>query len=105
MKLTKATLAENGFDVPRGVHAPSSRRAASAAAQTGYKGRTGLYEVMTMTDELRRLILDGARPRRPARPRRASRACARSARTASRRSRDGITSVPEVLRVVGSSTA
>lgn len=29
-------------------------------AQTGYKGRTGIYEVMSMTDELRQLFLNEA---------------------------------------------
>ena len=69
--------------------------------QSGYKGRTGLYEVMTMTDSLRRLILD-----------RAShddlRATAREQGMRTLREdglekvRQGITSIPEVLRVVGS---
>jgi type IV pilus assembly protein PilB len=32
----------------------------SKCGNTGYKGRIGLYEVMMMSDELRRMILDGA---------------------------------------------
>jgi type IV pilus assembly protein PilB len=35
-------------------------RGCSVCNQTGYKGRTGLYEVMEITDELRELILVGA---------------------------------------------
>ena len=29
-------------------------------AQTGYRGRMGIYEILSMTDELRQLFLDGA---------------------------------------------
>src|SRR5215216_6403606 len=59
VKLTKVTLAENGFDHSRGITAYEPGRCVRCA-QTGYKGRTGLYEVMTMTDSLRKLILEGA---------------------------------------------
>ncbi|HZB05743.1 MAG TPA: type IV-A pilus assembly ATPase PilB, partial [Thermoleophilaceae bacterium] len=67
---------------------------------SGYKGRTGLYEVMAMTDALRKLILDGAGHE-------AVRAQARAdgMRTLHEdgfeKVREGITSVPEVLRVLG----
>ena len=70
--------------------------------QTGYKGRTGLYEVMPMTDELRRLILDGARHDE-------LRAYAREQGMRTLREdglekvAQGVTSVPEVLRVLGAS--
>src|SRR5215213_6878214 len=59
VKLTKVTLAENGFDHSRGITAYEPGRCVRCA-QTGYKGRTGLYEVMTMTDSLRKLIIEGA---------------------------------------------
>ena len=99
VKLTRQMLAENGFDQPRGFSAyePGS---CVRCGQSGYKGRTGLYEVMTMTDALRRLILD-----------RAShddlRAKAREEGMRTLREdglekvRQGITSIAEVLRVVG----
>ena len=32
----------------------------NSCAQTGYRGRTGIYEVLTMTDELRQLFLNDA---------------------------------------------
>jgi type IV pilus assembly protein PilB len=93
-------LAENGFDQPRGFTAYEPG-ACVRCGQSGYKGRTGIYEVMTMTDSLRRLILD-----------RAShddlRAKAREEGMRTLREdglekvRKGITSIPEVLRVVGS---
>jgi type IV pilus assembly protein PilB len=100
VKLTKAMLAENGFDQPRGFTA-FEPGACVRCGQSGYKGRTGVYEVMTMTDALRRLVLD-----------RAShddlRAKAREEGMRTLREdglekiRHGITSVSEVLRVVGS---
>ena len=100
VKLTKATLAKHGFQVPRGItgYEPG---ACVRCAQTGFKGRTGLYEVMAMTDEVRRLVLDGARQddlRRTARE--------QGMRTLHEAGLEkitkGITSVPEVLRVLGS---
>jgi type II secretory ATPase GspE/PulE/Tfp pilus assembly ATPase PilB-like protein len=69
-------------------------------AQTGYKGRTGLYEVMVMTDALRRPILDGASQEE-------LRAAARAGgmrtlhEAGLEKVRQGITSVAEVLRVLG----
>ena len=100
VKLTRHTLAENGFHQPRGFTAYEPGGCVRCG-QSGYKGRTGLYEVMTMTDALRRLILD-----------RASHSDLRDkAREDGMRTlredglekvRQGITSVPEVLRVVGS---
>jgi type IV pilus assembly protein PilB len=103
VKLTKAMLAENGFDVPRGMTAYEPGGCVHCA-QAGYKGRTGLYEVMVMTDPLRRPILDGASQDE-------LRAAARAGgmRTLQEagleKVRQGITSVAEVLRVLGSSGA
>ena len=99
VKLTRQMLAEHGFDQPRGFSAYEPGGCVRCG-QSGYKGRTGLYEVMTMTDALRRLILD-----------RAShddlRALAREQGMRTLREdglekvREGITSIAEVLRVVG----
>jgi type IV pilus assembly protein PilB len=101
VKLSKATLTENGFEVARGItaHAPG---ACVRCAQTGYKGRTGLYEVMVMTDSVRRLILEGASNEDL---RRAARADGmRTLHEAGlEKIRQGITSVAEVLRVLGNS--
>ena len=102
VKLSKAALEENGFEVARGMSAFEPVGCVSCA-QTGFKGRTGLYEVMAMTDELRRLILEGARKDE----------CTRVAREQGMRTlheaglakvAQGITSVPEVLRVLGGSS-
>jgi type IV pilus assembly protein PilB len=102
VKLTKATLAENGFQHPRAINA-FEPGACVQCAQTGYRGRTGIYEVMTPTDEVRRLILDGARHDELL-----AAARAQGMRTLHEagfaKVLQGITSVPEVLRVLGSST-
>ena len=100
VKLTKQTLAENGFDQPRGFSA-FEPGACVRCGQSGYKGRTGLYEVMMMTDSLRRLILDrvshdGLRAQAREEGMRTLR------QDGLEKVRHGITSVSEVLRVVGS---
>ena len=103
VKLTKAMLAENGFDQPRGMNAFGPGGCVQCA-QTGYKGRTGVYEVMTMTDELGRLILDGGRHDELLTAARAD--GMRTLREAGlAKVAQGITSVPEVLRVLGTPTA
>jgi type IV pilus assembly protein PilB len=100
VKVTRSTLAQNGFDHARGmtVQEPGG---CVRCAQTGYKGRTGLYEVMTMTDTLRRLILAGA-----SHDELRSEAAAHGMRTLRdagfEKVRQGVTSVAEVLRVLGS---
>jgi type IV pilus assembly protein PilB len=102
-KLTKATLAENGFDVPRGI-AAYEPGGCVRCAQTGYKGRTGLYEVLTMTDDVRRLVLDGARhDELLVAARDQGMRTLREAGLA--KIAAGLTSVPEVLRVLGGTTA
>ncbi len=103
VKLTKATLAENGFDVPRGISA-FEPAGCVRCAQTGYKGRTGLYEVLTMSDDVRRLILDGARhDELLAAAREQGMRTLRQAGLA--KIAEGVTSVPEVLRVLGGTAA
>jgi type IV pilus assembly protein PilB len=102
VKLTKAMLAENGFEHPRAMNAFDPGGCVQCA-QTGYKGRTGLYEVMTMSDEVKRLILDGGRHDELL-----AAARAQGMRTLHEaglaKIAQGISSVPEVLRVLGSST-
>jgi type IV pilus assembly protein PilB len=101
VKLSKAQLAENGFTVQRGFTAYEPAGCVRCA-QTGYKGRTGLYEVMTMSDPLRRLILDGA-----SHADLRKQACSEGMRTLHEdgfdKARHGITSIQEILRVLGSS--
>ncbi len=99
VKVTKTMLTENGFESARGftAHEPGS---CVRCGQSGYKGRTGLYEVMTMTDALRRLILDRvSHDELRAEARRLGMRTLREDGLA--KVRQGITSIPEVLRVVG----
>ena len=102
LKVSKALLEENGFKVARGISA-FEPGACVRCAQTGYKGRTGVYQVMPMTDEVRRLILEAARYDD----------LLAAARTQGMRTLheaglakvvQGITSIAEVLRVLGTST-
>jgi type IV pilus assembly protein PilB len=102
VKLTKAMLEQNGFKVPRGISAfePSS---CVRCGQSGYKGRTGLYQVMPMTDQVRRLILDGARHDELLAAARAE-GMGTLHEAGLAKVAKGITSIPEVLRVLGTST-
>ena len=98
-KVTKATLVGHGFQAGTGItayEAVGCRRCGGS----GYKGRTGLYETMPMSDEIRSLIIQ-----------RASAAAVGEVAVAQgmRRLRDdgldkvkqGITTVEEVVRVTG----
>ena len=102
VKLSKALLEENGFKVARGISA-FEPGACVRCAQTGYKGRTGVYQVMPMTDEVRRLILEAARHDDLL-----AAARAQGMRTLHEAGLakvvQGITSIAEVLRVLGTST-
>ena len=100
VKLTAAVLAENGFDDSRGFTAYEPG-ACVRCGQSGYKGRTGLYEVMAMTDMLRRLILDRA-SHDDLREQARKQGMRTLREDGLEKVRQGITSIPEVLRVVGS---
>ena len=58
-KITKATLAENGFQAAAGIDAYDAVGCRRCGG-TGYRGRTGIYETMPMTDEIRALVLERA---------------------------------------------
>jgi type IV pilus assembly protein PilB len=103
VELARSTLAENGFDHPSDIEG-FEPGGCVRCAQSGYKGRTGLYEIMMMTDPLRRLILEGA----------GHEAVRRQARAEGMRTMhedglqkvaQGITSIPEVLRVLGAGSS
>jgi type IV pilus assembly protein PilB len=58
-KITRATLTAHGFTVGTGItafEAVGCRRCGGS----GYKGRTGLYETMPVTDEIRSLVIQRA---------------------------------------------
>ena len=100
-KLSKDTLASNGFEVAAGFRAHEPKGCVRCAF-TGFKGRIGIYELMLITDGLRRMILDKGSAddlREYAR--------LEGMRTLREdgleRIREGVTSVSEVLRVLGSS--
>jgi type IV pilus assembly protein PilB len=99
-KLTKQALSGNGFVVSRGFQA-FEQGGCVRCAHTGFKGRIGLYELMPISDPLRRLILEKASAEEV-------REAARSEGMSTLREdgldkiRRGVTSVSEVLRVLGS---
>ena len=93
-------LVQSGFDDTGGAFDAYEPVAASAADGIGYRGRVGLYEVMVLTKDVRSLILRKASAQRDRRGRGAA-GMRRLRTTGSRRCAPAITSVPEVLRVVG----
>jgi type IV pilus assembly protein PilB len=99
-KISKATLAGHGFHVSAGItafEAVGCRRCGGS----GYKGRTGLYETMPISDEIRSLVLQRAS---------AAAVAELAVEQGMRRLRDdgldkvkqGITTIEEVVRVTGS---
>jgi type IV pilus assembly protein PilB len=101
VKLSKATLIGNSFDVARGFSAFEPAGCVRCGG-SGFRGRIGVYELMMITEEQRRLILDKA-------PADALRECARREGMHTLREdglekvRGGVTSLAEVLRVLGTS--
>jgi type IV pilus assembly protein PilB len=101
--LSAELLREQGFDTDEGFkgYEPDG---CVRCNHTGYRGRLGIYEVMPVTDEMRRLILEGAGAD-------VMRVQARAEGMSTLREdglekiRAGDTSVPEVLRVAGSSAS
>ncbi|HRA24771.1 MAG TPA: type II secretion system protein GspE, partial [Usitatibacteraceae bacterium] len=65
---------------------------------TGYKGRTGIYELLTVDEDLRRLVHDTA-AERDIRDRALAKGMVRLREDGLRWVRDGATSLDEVLRV------
>jgi type IV pilus assembly protein PilB len=98
-ELSKDTLTGNGFEVAAGFEAQEPNGCVRCAF-TGFRGRIGIYELMVITDGLRRRILDKA----------SADDLRESARLEGMRTlredgleriREGVTSVSEVLRVLG----
>jgi len=67
-------------------------------ADTGYRGRTGIYEVMTMTEGLRNLVIARA-PLDEIRREAAAAGMVPLQRAAWRKAAEGVTTIAEVLRV------
>jgi general secretion pathway protein E len=70
----------------------------AACNASGYRGRTGIYELLTVDDELRRLIHDVA-AERTLRDTAAAHGMVRLRDDGLRWVKDGVTSLDEVLRV------
>jgi type IV pilus assembly protein PilB len=101
--LTGELLREQGFDADKGFKGYEPVGCVRCN-NTGYRGRLGIYEVMPVSDELRRMMLESAGADE-------MRVKAREEGMRTLREdglekiRAGDTSVPEVLRVAGSSAA
>ncbi len=100
IRITAEELNASGFEVPDGQIEAFEPGGCVRCNKSGFQGRVGIYEVMAVTDALRPMILD-----------RASSVDIGAAAVAGgmRRMRDdglekvrhGLTSVPELLRVLG----
>ena len=101
--LTQDVLANNGFNSNVDIEAYEPA-GCSRCGGSGYKGRLGLYEVMTVTEEMRTLTIERAS---------ADQIADAAVRNGMRRLRDdglekvrqGRTSIAEVARVTGSGVA
>jgi type IV pilus assembly protein PilB len=97
--ISSAVLQDHGFRSAVDIEAYDPK-GCSRCGGSGYKGRIGLYEVMTITDEIRRLAIERAP---------ADRIAEVAMRDGMRRLRDdglekvrqGRTSIAEVSRVTG----
>ena len=73
-------------------------RGCKACLNTGYKGRTGIFEVLVVDDDIRELVKAKASPREYRQLLR-SRGVASLRRVGFQRVKDGVTTIDEVLRV------
>jgi type IV pilus assembly protein PilB len=100
VKVTAAELKQNGFEqAERGFDAYEPVGCVRCSG-TGYRGRTGLYEVMVVSEEIRSLILHKASGDEIAATAVAG-GMRRLREDGLEKVRQGITSIPEVLRVLG----
>ena len=101
VELSAEALVANGFHADGGITAYEPGGCVRCGG-TGYRGRMGIYELMHVTDDVRRLVLDKASADE-------LRACARQEGMLTLREdgfekvKRGVTSVGEVLRVLGAS--
>ena len=100
VELSKDLLADQGFEVDEGFSG-FEPVGCVRCNHTGYRGRLGIYEVMPITDGLRKLILQkGSADDMRNHARCEGKCTLREDGVA--KIRDGVTSVAEVLRVAGS---
>ncbi|HXE99076.1 MAG TPA: ATPase, T2SS/T4P/T4SS family [Solirubrobacterales bacterium] len=100
VEITAEALRSNGFEKARGPISAYEPEGCVRCGGTGFRGRVGLYEVMMMSNELRALIL-----RKASGDEIAATAVAAGMRRLREdgleKVRNGITSMSEMLRVVG----
>jgi type IV pilus assembly protein PilB len=103
VELSKELLTDQGFDCESGLRAYEPVGCVRCN-HTGYKGRLGIYEVMPVTDGLRRLVLGkgSAEDMRDFARKEGMRTLREDGLE---KIQQGVTSVAEVLRVAGSSAA
>ena len=100
--ITSEVLAENGFDASGGEFQGYEPKGCVRCGNSGFRGRVGLYEVLDVTEEMRQLILEKSAGD-------SMRELARSQGMRTLREDglvkvgQGMTSVAEVLRVLGTS--
>ncbi|MDX6666509.1 MAG: type pilus assembly protein PilB, partial [Solirubrobacteraceae bacterium] len=97
--LTKAVLSDHGFHAIADVEAYDPG-GCTRCGQTGYKGRLGLYEVMTVSEEIRSLIIERASADMVAEVA-VAQGMGRLRDDGLAKVRLGITSIAEVARVTG----
>jgi type IV pilus assembly protein PilB len=91
-------LVEAGFDRADAETVQAGRgRGCERCGNTGYKGRVGLFEVMDMSDELRRLVLDNA-PVSELRRVAIAEGMVTLRQSGLRKVREGVTTLEEVVR-------
>lgn len=98
--LSREVMAENGFRVEQDLEAYEAV-GCSRCGMSGYRGRIGLYEVMSVSDEIRELTIERASADRIARAAEAS-GMRRLRDDGLQKVREGRTSIAEVARVTGS---
>jgi type IV pilus assembly protein PilB len=101
VELSPELLRDQGFDCDEGFRA-FEPVGCVRCNHTGYRGRMGIYEVMPITDELRRLILANASAD-DLRDQARAEGMTTLRQDGLKKIRSGATSVGEVLRVAGSS--
>ena len=101
VEVTTTELERNGLPATGGGFAAYQAGGCVRCGETGYRGRVGIYEVMTLTEDVRTLIL-----RKSSSDEVAAAAVAGGMRRLREdgleKVRAGVTSIAEVLRVVGS---
>jgi len=98
-EISAAVLRRHGFPASRKLKAWQPAGCVRCGG-TGYKGRTGIYEVMTMTDELRAAVLERASSDVVSRLA-VEQGMRRLRQDGFEKVKAGITSLPEILRVTG----